>query len=128
MTATKNESDHNTIHLKVKIPQIDKTKPLKRTGWNVNASDEKWELFTKEIKARQKTAEDIMADKDKPLEIRYKMALKEIEKAGMRTIGKTTYKEGKMKKSSKELRGLQNKKKEIKKQIQKEKEKSKKDR
>ena len=68
-----------------------------------------------------------MADKNKPLETRYKMILKEIEKAGMRTIGKTTYKVGKVKKTSQELKELQKKKRETKKQIQKEKEKPKKD-
>ena len=36
----KNETDHNTISLELKLPNIDSTKVVKKTDWNLRASSE----------------------------------------------------------------------------------------
>ena len=49
----KNPTDHNTIklHLNISknISKIDRTYVVKRTTWNIRASNEKWDSYTDKI-------------------------------------------------------------------------------
>ena len=123
----KNETDHNTIHFKIDIPELDHISLPKRTGWNINASDEKWELFSSELISKQSDVAECIADKTKPLNQRYKRVVGIIDKAARKTIGKTTFKNGKKTRLSRIVKEMQKKKRIIKKQIQEEKKSPKKD-
>ena len=56
------ESDHNTICIELDMYQIDKTKPVKRTEWNIRASAEKWACYKSEIEKQTKKANQIIKD------------------------------------------------------------------
>ena len=49
----KNETDHNTISLDINMKNVDKTKVIKKTDWNLRASSEKWTQFGEELVRRQ---------------------------------------------------------------------------
>ena len=80
-----------------------------------------WNEFAIELEKSQNAALDIIQDKSIPFETRYKKFTDIIDKAAWRTIGKTTIKEGKKEKMSKTVKDLQEEKRNIKKQAQKEK-------
>ena len=113
-----NETDHNTIHIKLNISNIDKTKVVKRTGWNLRASSTKWTAFKEELEKRKIKATGIITDPEKPIDARYKKWYDELETAARITIGKTTFKIGGKEKFSKEVNRLREEKKSIKKNIQ----------
>ena len=98
-----NETDHNTISIKLNIENIDKTKNAKKTDWNIRASAEKWADFTAELRNRHEKARDIITDPKKSIDQRYKKWFNEIEMAARSTIGKTTFREGGKSKPSKEI-------------------------
>ena len=66
-----------------------------KEGWNINASDEKWEQFSSELISKQSDVAECIADNTKPLNQRYKQVVGIIDKAARKTIGKTTFKNGK---------------------------------
>ena len=77
----KNETDHNTIHVNISIPDIDKIKKEKFTTWNLHAPEEKWNEFAIELEKSQNAALDIIQDKSIPFETRYKKFTDIIDKA-----------------------------------------------
>ena len=119
----KNNSDHNTISISIKIPYILKMTIPKRTGWNIKADDAKWEKFTEEIRKRKAKATEIITNPDVPMDVKYKKYVNEIERAAMNSIGKTTFKNRPKVRLSDAIKNLQQQKKILKKQIQAEKDK-----
>ena len=122
----KNETDHNTILLNFNIKGTEKVKTVKKTTWNVRASLDKWEQYKCELNKRYEKATKIITDQSVNIQKRYKLWSQEIENAARKTIGKTTLKEGKKEASSEEVQLLNMQKKELKTQIQKEADKTKK--
>ena len=80
----------------------------------------------KELNKRYHKATTIITDQNIEINRRYNLWSQEIEYAARKTIGKTTIKEGKKEKTSKDVQKLNLKKKEIKTQIQKEADRTKK--
>ena len=107
----KHETDHNTICLDINMNTIDKVKVIKKTDWNLRASNEKWASFGEELVQRTNTAENILLKTDEPFENRYAKCYKELNTAAMNTIGKTTFKEGGKDKFSDEVKELRKNKK-----------------
>ena len=93
---------------------------MKRTCWNLRASAEKWSQFAHELDERQPATKVILSCKDIPLNERYKMWYKEIEKAAWCTLGKTTIKQGAEQKISENVTILCKKKRTMKTLIKKE--------
>ena len=117
----KHETDHNTICLDLAIGQIERSKTIKKTDWNLRASSEKWASFGDELVARTEKAKQILTEKDKPFETRYANWFQELNAAAMKTIGKTTFKAGGNEKFSHEVKALRDNKKKIKTDIKTEK-------
>ena len=117
----KKDSDHNTIMIDLNIPAIEKSKPQIKTGWNINADESKWKKFNEELIKRTPKARDIITDPTKSMDERYKKFVNQIEKAAYSSIGKTTFKGKKKQRISSEAQALQDTKKKLKKDIQKEK-------
>ena len=118
----KNETDHNTICLDVTISNIDRRKIVRKTDWNLRASSEKWVLFGDELVTRTEKARNILEETDKPFETRYANWFHELNTAALKTIGKTTFKEGGKEKFSHEVKELRDIKKTIKADIKTERE------
>ena len=66
----KNETDHNTISIDINIKNIDRTKKIKRTEWNVNAPTEKWQEYSNELRKRKEEAEMVITNDKIPIDIR----------------------------------------------------------
>ena len=116
----RNETDHNTIIVNLNINSIDRTRTFKRTDWNLRASNEKWAEYERMLSIKRNKATEIITRQDSPLDTRYNKWFKEIEEAARRTIGKTTFKQGKKEKYSIETMKLSDEKKKLKERIQKE--------
>ena len=119
----KKETDHNTISLKIDIENTKKVKPVKNVGWNINAPEEKWKQFEKNLKNNYAKATKIITDESLSIEERYNKWFHQLDDAARQSIGKTTYNSRKKKKESHEIRELQERKKVIKNQLAKEKDK-----
>ena len=113
----KHETDHNTICLEMKLIDIDKMKVVRKTDWNLRASSEKWALFGEELVLRTEKAELILSKTDEPFEDRYSKWYSELNTAAMKSIGKTTFKEGGKEKFSVEVKDLRKSKKKLKSSI-----------
>ena len=116
----KHETDHNTICIDMNIGKLDKQKVVKKTEWNLRASSEKWALFGDELVMRTDIARNSLNATDKPFEYRYKKWYQELNTAAMKTIGKTTFKEGGKEKFSDEVKELRKSKKTLKTSIRNE--------
>ena len=114
----KNDTDHNSIVLNINIPDIEKIKREKTTIWNLKATREKWDSFAQKLREKKAMASATFSDNNQPFDKRYKDWFRIIEKDARNTIGKTTIREGKGPKPSKEVKELQDKKKLLKVQIQ----------
>ena len=117
----KNQTDHNTITIDMTITNPYQIKPIKRTGWNLKAPEEKWTQFEEQLRKLQTDAKKIIEDDNSEFEEKYKKWYNQIDNAARSTIGKTTYKESYKAKPSQETKLLREKKKELKKCIQNEK-------
>ena len=122
----KNPTDHNTIIIDMTIKNLDNIKPIKRIGWNLKAPDEKWKKFEDELIKSFSSAKEIIEDDDMEFEERYNRWFNKIDTAARSSIGKTTYKDGYKVKPSLETKKLREKKKDLKKNIQSEKDNEKK--
>ena len=120
----KNQTDHNTISLKISIVGAHNSKTTKRTMWNIKAPEAKWANFTDELNRHYMKAKTIITNPGENINARYKKWLRELENAARKTIGKTTIKEGVKEKSSTEMKQLNDQKKALRNRIQQEKEKS----
>ena len=118
----KKESDHNTICIHLTIPELDKSINSKQVGWNIRAPEEKWEAFKHELDIRQQNIIQIITKENEEIDKTYSKVCKEIDDAARITIGKTTFKTHTGRKESKEIKELKNQKKELKKEINEEKE------
>ena len=123
----KNDTDHNSIVLNINIPDIERIKRVKTTIWNLKATREKWDSFAQRLRDNKGIASTIISDTNQPFDKRYKDWFKMIEEDARNTIGKTTIREGKGPKPSKEVKELQEKRKLLKAEIQKTKEKAEKE-
>ena len=94
-------------------------KRVKTTIWNLKASNEKWAQFAEKLKETEAKATAVISDTSKPFDKRYKEWFSILEDDARKTIGKTTIREGKGPKSSKEVKELQEQKKMLKTEIQK---------
>merc|ERR1711974_373995 len=101
------------------IGDLNKTKTIKKTDWNLRASSEKWALFGDELEKRQSKAEEIITNKNLAFDDRYKMWFNQLDTAARKSIGKTTFKTGGKDKFSHEVKDLQLEKKEAKINIRK---------
>ena len=122
----RNQTDHNTITIDMTITNLDQIKPTKRVGWNLKAPEEKWERFEKELRKTYVSAQKILENNNMEMEEKYNKWYKQIDMAARSTIGKTTFKEGYKDKPSQETKKLREIKKELRENIQKEKDKEKK--
>ena len=122
----KNNTDHNTICINLNVPNVEKTKTINRTGWNLKADDQKWKAFSNELNKRRETATRKITNSEEDIDKRYKKWFNEIDSAARKTIGKTTFKESKKAKVTKDLNELQQQKRNLKNEIQDEKDKEKK--
>ena len=116
----KNETDHNTICVDIAIPSIAKKTIAKHIGWNIGAPEDKWEMYREELANRYDRAAGIITDKNLTIEQRYTRWFKEIDDAARNSIGKTTFKAGKGKKPTKEMKELRQSKRKLRKDIKKE--------
>ena len=121
----RNETDHNTIQIDLEITHADFVKPPKQTTWNLRASDEKWIEFDTQLKKRLPTATKILGNNELSTNEKYTMWFREIDQAARDSIGKTTLKCKKQRKKTNLHNDLQSQKKELRKQIQAEKDKEK---
>ena len=85
----KNDTDHNTICIDINIKDLNETKVIKKTDWNLRASEEKWAKFSEELEERQAKAEQILMNKEITFEDRYKMWYNQLDTAARKSIGKT---------------------------------------
>ena len=103
----KNDSDHNTISIKLDLEHVDNCINGRHTDWNIRAPSEKWTLFSDQLNMRNMKATMTITDQRLPLEARYKRWYHELDQAARQTIGRTTIKHGKPPKVSIELNELQ---------------------
>ena len=75
----RNETDHNTITLDMNIEDIEKRKKEKKTDWNIKAPDEKWLAFGRILQNKSIEAENILRDRNKTIDTRYKQWFNIIE-------------------------------------------------
>ena len=116
----KNETDHNTISISLNVKNIDRTRPKKRTIWNLRASGEKWAEYANELTRKIDITTNILNHENKSTEQKYKEWYKEVEGVARKTIGKTTIKEGGKEKFSRLVDEMRTEKRNIKKMIQNE--------
>ena len=121
----KKATDHNTISIRIDIPNKVKIKPIKSIGWNLRASDEKWRQFEECLKHRYGKATEMIMNENWNMDERYNKWFHELDSAARETIGKTTYNINSKSKVSKEIRELQKDKKAIKKLLENEADKEK---
>ena len=117
----KNETDHNSILVKININKIDKHKPMKTTNWNIRAGPNKWNEYEQQIKKITTNATQIITDTKIEFKQRYKKWFNLLENTARNTIGKTTIKEGKKISISAELKTLNQEKNALKRRIKTEK-------
>ena len=122
----KNQTDHNTISVKISIAGALNSKTSKRTMWNIKAPDAKWTLFTDELNRQYMKAKAIITNQEENINVKYKKWLRELENAARKTIGRTTIKEGKKEKLSAEVKQFNDQKKALRIRIQQENENDKK--
>ena len=111
-TRGKNESDHNSIIVKVAMKNFEHTRKDKITIWNLKAKQEKWDKFQELLEEEGGNLQNIMATEDN-LDQRYEKWTGTINKCAMKSIGKTTIKEGKRQKFSDEVTKLRKKRREV---------------
>ena len=114
----KQESDHNTIILELKIKNIDRSHIVKRTIWNLRAPEEKWRAFQENIWKNIGKTQMLLSDELSSIDEKYKKWTKVIEESAWKTIGKTTLRIGDLEKFSNEVEGLRKLKGPLKKEIQ----------
>ena len=113
----KKETDHNTIMVKISIGKLDAPKVTKRVSWRLTAPPAKWEQFKRELYKQKDFARRTFAETEVPMDTRYKRWLKKIEAAAMKSIGKTTFKEGGNELFSDEVKDLRSEKRIVKKAL-----------
>ena len=113
-------SDHNSIHLKISIENIDQKEVKKIVKWRLNAPVKNWRNFEEELKTRSSACTRIMNETTN-LETTYHKWKKEIDDAAFKTIGKTTVKVGKKGNESVIVKSIRTEKREAMKVFEKEK-------
>ena len=117
---SKNDSDHNTIIVDLKMNNLPKEKIVRVSEWNINAPPEKWEQFRSELAKSEKRAIEIMADTNVPMTTRYKKWERLLYSLAAKTIGRTSYKIGGPPRDSQAIKVLKVEKKECKKDFERE--------
>ena len=112
----KNETDHNTIVVKMDIKDIQRGQDAKNVVWNVKAPKEKWDDFRRILGEQKNHLGEIM-EKPESMDTRYGEWEKTVWKIGMDTIGRTTIKDGGKEKFSENVEKLRKERRMKKKQI-----------
>ena len=102
----KNDSDHNTIIAELSITEIKTQYEAKASDWNIKAAPEKWQAFRDEIQKSVPKASELMSNWRHNMTDRYNKWEKLIYKAAIKTIGRTTFKSSRNKKTSDEVERL----------------------
>ena len=84
----------------------------------IRASSEKWAAYKTEIEKQTIRANEMISDSQKPMNLLYKKWQNVIESAARKTLGKTTFKQGKKENESNEVKQMQLQKQKVKQQIQ----------
>ena len=87
----KNETDHNSIILKMDIKDREDKRQERRVVWNLKAAPEKWELYRANIEEAKMEFEAAMTSGE-DINTRYSKWEKILERCAMKSIGKTTLK------------------------------------
>ena len=114
-------TDHNTILIEIKVPNMEKLKTEKITKWNIRAPSEKWADFSDKLRLNLEKATNELSDPTIPFDTKYKRWYDGIEQMARQTIGKTTIKNKRCSKPTDEMRQLREQKKSLKNEIQNEK-------
>ena len=117
----KSESDHNTILINISLNDIVSSIPKKVTTWNLHAPAEHWMLFREELSKMTDKAKHIMSNRELHITERYNKWEQLIYKAGMKSIGKTTFKPKNTPQASNEMLALRKERNDLKKKFESEK-------
>ena len=112
----KKDSDHNTISVKIKLGE-EKMKPSKKVQWRLNAPEECWTKFRRELKRLEPQTHNSIESEHHSIDQKYSRWLKGIENAARISIGKTTTKNRKCDKFSTEIQNLRKEKRLVKKRL-----------
>ena len=112
-----NETDHNSIIVKMVMEDREEERQERRAVWNIKAPTEKWEKFRTKLDEANVEFEAAMIGED-DINRRYNRWENILERCAMESIGKTTLKREQKEKFSEELEALRdarrNKKKSLK--------------
>ena len=101
----KNETDHNSIIVKMMVEDREETRQEKRVVWNIKAPPEKWQQFQRRIEEAKMKFEAAMGTGE-DINARYNKWENILEQCAMDSIGKTTIKTEKKEKFSEEIEAL----------------------
>ena len=85
-------TDHNTITLHLIVKSIERMKQTKMTNWRLNAPEQYWIKFRRELDRFGNEVQDILDSESDTLAQKYKKWMKGIETAARISFGKTTVK------------------------------------
>jgi hypothetical protein len=66
----KNETEHNTIKVLLKMNRLEASQNITKINWRLNAPKEKWHAFSKELYNSQRKLTDIVGKLDTSMEIK----------------------------------------------------------
>ena len=66
------DTDHNTILIEIRVPNMEKLKTKKITKWNIRAPSEKWADFSDKLHLNLEKATNDLSDPTIPFDTRYK--------------------------------------------------------
>ena len=74
------------------MEEDDKQRPIKKTRWRLNAPEQSWTKFQREIGKLENKSRQIFNSPESTIDQKYAMWLKNIDSAARMSIGKTTVK------------------------------------
>ena len=109
------DTDHNTIILTVRMEEDEKQRPIKKTKWRLNAPEQNWTKFRREMGKLENESKQIFTSPGNSLDQKYTKWIKNIESAARVSIGKTTIKARKKDQVSPILQEMRREKRQLKK-------------
>ena len=116
-----NDSDHNSIIIEMEIAKAPKQIGNKYTVWNIRAPNDKVDLFQVKLASSIQNAEEIMADRARPMTARYTAWENLLYKAAISSIGKRTIRADRPPMLSNEIKKLRNERRALKRLFEEEK-------
>ena len=101
----KNETDHNTILVRMHLEMEKQKRKNKMVVWNLRADEEKWKKFRHNLQMQKTNLENLMVSPD-DMDSRYKKWEGMIVHAAKQSIGRTTLKENGKEKFSENVEKL----------------------